>query len=455
MSFINKIRNLSTKDKIVYKNAAGAFLIKGLALIVSLFTMPAYIRFFADEQILGVWFTILSVLTWILNFDIGIGNGLRNKLSAVIALGDYKRAKEYISSSYFMIGAVVVVVSVLGNILIPFVNWNSVFNISIDLIPDRILLEVIRYVFIGIMLQFFLRLVSSILYAIQKSAVNNLIALITSVLQLSFALLAPSLTPTENLKMFSIAHIFCSNIPLLIVSIILFLGPLRKCRPNIKCLSKEKAKNVLSLGGIFFACQILYMIIVNTNEFFISQYTEPGNVVDYQIYNKLFSLGSVVFMLALTPVWSAVSKAMAEKDYIWLSKLYKNIKRLAFLGIIAEFMIIPFLQIIINIWLSKDAIKVNYAYAFCFAAFGAVMIFQSAISTIVNGTGRMKIQAICYTCAVIAKFAIIHFGFIFTDSWLIIVLATVIVVIPYCVVQYIDLNRYFNRLKNHSDGSNE
>lgn len=445
MSLLKKIKSISDNDKIVYKNVAGAFVIKGFALVVSLLTMPAYMSFFSDQEVLGVWFTILSILTWILNFDIGIGNGLRNKLSVAFALKDYKKAREYMSSSYCVMGIFVIIISLIGFILLPYVNWNSIFNISIDLVPAKVLVEVVRYVFIGIMLQFFLRLISSILYAMQKSAINNLITLVISILQLIFVLIAPSISPIYNLKMFSVAYIFCSNLPLLVVTIILFIGPLKKCTPSIKYFDMGKAKNVLSLGGLFFVCQILYMIVANTNEFFISQYTSPGYVVDYQIYNKLFTLGSMIFMLTLTPIWSAVSKAIAEDNFTWVKKIFNNLKKLAIIGGIVEFALIPFLQIIINFWLGNKAIEINYFYAFSFALFGTAMIFQTALSTIANGTGRIRVQAVLYGFGILVKILIIHFGIIIFDSWIVVVIANFIVILPYCIVQYIDLSRYIKR----------
>ena len=48
--FISKFKGMSENNKIIFKNVLGAFTVKGLALIVSLFTMPAYLRFFHDES---------------------------------------------------------------------------------------------------------------------------------------------------------------------------------------------------------------------------------------------------------------------------------------------------------------------------------------------------------------------------------------------------------------------
>ena len=96
-NIFNKLKNLSENDKIVYKNVIGAFLVKGCALFVTLFTLPSYIKFFNNDEVLGLWFTILSLLNWILNFDLGIGNGLRNHLSISISQKRSTDTKKYIS----------------------------------------------------------------------------------------------------------------------------------------------------------------------------------------------------------------------------------------------------------------------------------------------------------------------------------------------------------------------
>ena len=95
--------NIKTKiqnNKSIVINVLGAFIIKGLGLIVNLIALPLYISYFNDNAVLGVWFTILSVLNWILSFDVGIGNGLRNHLTVALTNKDYEEGKRLISSSY-------------------------------------------------------------------------------------------------------------------------------------------------------------------------------------------------------------------------------------------------------------------------------------------------------------------------------------------------------------------
>lgn len=442
MNLKQKYKSLNGKTRAIINNIFGAFTVKGLSLIISLFTFPAFIAYFGDRYVQGIWFTVLSVINWVLNFDLGIGNGLRNHLVAAFEQKDESKIKSYISSAYFAMGAVALLLTVAGLAVSAFIPWNSVFNVSADIISENIMLASVRYVFFGIMLQLFLRLISSVIYALQKSAVNNLIGLVTSVLQLIFVLVAPSTTPSENLLLMSKAYIILINAPLLAATVILFAGKLRRYIPSVKYIKRSRIRDVLGLGGIFFFCQILYMFIANTNEFFITQYTSPDNVVDYNIYYRLFSLAGTLVTLSLTPVWSAVTKAISENDFVWFKKTYSTLKKAGYLIVALELLIVPFLQPIINIWLRDEAIRVNYVYAFIFAAFGAVFVYQSVLSTVVCGIGKMKLQLCFYAVGLAVKFLIIHFGTMLTGSWIVVVFANAAILLPYCICQQLWLDKY-------------
>jgi len=443
--FISKYFS-SDKDKVVIKNIVAAFVIKGGALLISFFSLPAYIRYFDNNEVLGVWYTILSVLTWILAFDFGIGNGLRNKLVGALVRNDKTEVKQNVSSAYFVIGGIVLLVTSLGSIVSPYINWNSVFNISETLVSPATMLFMVTCVFFTIMLQFFLRLISFVLYALQKSALNNLMALITSVTQLMFVILFPYVNTETNIKVLSVVYLLCVNVPLFIATIIIFATKLKGCYPSFKFLNKSAAKSILQLGGVFFWNQIMYMLITNTNSILITKFIGPGSVVDYQIYYRLFLVPGMLFMLALTPMWSAITKAFEEKDGAWINKYFKLLNRLVMMVILCEFLIVPFLQILVNIWLGENTISINYINAMIFALFGSVFIYVSVLSTFACGMGKMKLQAIFFTIGVGVKFILIYIGFTLYNNWIIIVLSDIIILLPYCLFQLIAFKKQFSIL---------
>ena len=98
-----QIEKKSLKDRIIIKNVTLSFIIKAVALLVSFFSAPAFIGYFDNDIVLGVWYTLLSVLTWVLSFDLGIGNGVRNNLVKAFSDRDEKEAKGIISSGLFSI----------------------------------------------------------------------------------------------------------------------------------------------------------------------------------------------------------------------------------------------------------------------------------------------------------------------------------------------------------------
>ena len=79
---------------------------------------------YLDAERYGVWLTLTSIVGWFTFFDAGLGNGLRNNLTEAFAKGNMIQAKEYISTTYAIIG--LIFFSVL--ILFFFINKNFIFQ---------------------------------------------------------------------------------------------------------------------------------------------------------------------------------------------------------------------------------------------------------------------------------------------------------------------------------------
>lgn len=451
---MKKIKQVTNKfndnTKTLLKNAFGAFSIKGAGLLVSVISTPAFIRYFGDNTILGVWYTILSVITWIDFFDLGIGNGLRNSLVKSFAEKDWNKSKELISSAYLVIGILTIVLIVTGNVVIEFIDWNSVLNISKEQLSLEVLETAVKRIYIGVALHFFLKIISSIIYALQKSALNNLISLLGSILRLIYVLIARGENPENSLLAISSAYAFFACAPYLLATIIIFTTKLRNVIPDIRCCSFEAAKKVMGVGGIFFVCQILYMLLVNTNDICITYFTSPENTTEYNIYYKLFSVIGTLAQLALTPVWSMVTKAIYEKSYDWLKNLYWKIVKLMIPVALVQLMLVVFLQVVVDIWLGGDAIEIKYSYAVVFALWGTVFTFQNALSTFVCGLEKMKLQVQFYSIGVIAKFVLMFFVYQVSNQWIFVVIINIAVMIPYCLAQHYQLFYYFKCLGNET-----
>src|ERR1700761_9345113 len=87
------------------KNIIYSFLIKGLSIGCP-FALVSLTLHYLDKERYGIWLTMASIVGWFSFFDVGIGNGLRNKLSEALAKGDTALAKIYVSTSYACVGGI-------------------------------------------------------------------------------------------------------------------------------------------------------------------------------------------------------------------------------------------------------------------------------------------------------------------------------------------------------------
>lgn len=75
----------SNLSQTVKRNIIMSIGIKTVGVFVSLFIVPITLGYLSEEEY-GIWLTLSSMLAWIVFFDIGLTNGLRNKLTEALAV---------------------------------------------------------------------------------------------------------------------------------------------------------------------------------------------------------------------------------------------------------------------------------------------------------------------------------------------------------------------------------
>lgn len=433
---------LTENDKIAIINVSGAFIIKGFSLIISLISLPLYIKYFNNDSVLGLWFTLLSILTWILTFDFGIGNGLRNKLVEAINKNDSNLVKIYIASSYTYLGIIVSVIIIFLIPVIYFLNWSKILNISNDIVSPQTLLLTVFIVFFTISFQFFLRLITFILYSLQKSALNNILIFTTSIIQFLFLLIYNGNDIEKNLVILSVVHFISVIGPLVCATIYIFSRKLKYAKPKFENINLSIGKSIISLGGKFFWIQIMYLGITGTNTFLITNLIGPSIVVEYQVYFKIYTLAATVITLALTPFWSLITKAKTENDWIWIKKYYNYTSFVVLLVFFGQSIIIILNTFIFKIWLGENYISVNILFATLFAIYGSLYAVQAILSTFANGFNIINTQLIIYTIGFLIKISILYGFEISIDNFTIILIIDSLIFLFYCFFEYANISKY-------------
>jgi len=122
---LNKLPGSRSSNYLV--QIKGSLFYKSGAILATFIAMPIMIHYLGVEKF-GIWTTMLSLISWVMLFDLGIGNGLKNKVSESLAQGNTGLAVRYISTAYGLTGGVSLVLFLLFAIVSFYLPWQTIFN---------------------------------------------------------------------------------------------------------------------------------------------------------------------------------------------------------------------------------------------------------------------------------------------------------------------------------------
>lgn len=408
------------------KNIFYSFFIKGISIASQFALVPLTLNYL-DKTQYGIWLTLASIISWFNFFDIGIGNGLRNKLSEALAKNNLRLAKIYVSTSYALVAGIFLTIMILFWAINPFLNWSEILNTPAGLNLE--LSKMVLFVFLFFCLRFIMALIGNILFAHQQPALNNLIAPLGSVLSL---LIIYILTVTTESSLFWVAITF-SAIPVLILlvfNLVFFIGKFKHIAPSLKFIDFKHSKDLLGLGIQFFVIQIAGLVLFTSSNIILTQLFGPDEVTVYNVAFKYFSIITMVYGIIITPFWSAITEAFVTKDYDWVRKTIKRLELIAYGFILISILMLFFAEPVYNWWLGSSInIPISMNLVLCF--FVIITLLARPYNTFINGTGKVRLQL--YS-AVISIIITIPLAFIFAKTLHLgpsgVVLATVCTTFP-------------------------
>lgn len=354
---------------------------------VSFLVIPIYLELLTEVSF-GIWLTVSAVINWFNFFDLGLGNGLRNRFAQAKAEGNDHLAAKYVSTAYALIG------SIAGALLIAFVIADQFFEWAVIFAaPDLLSDEVNQMVFILVVLfcpQFVLQLIKMIVTADQRPALSNLMNTTVNVLQLG-VLFFLSFDGDINLSELAL---YLGGINLLIpifANVLLFSRMYFDYRPRLDFIDFSLSGKLLGLGMTFFILQGAALVVFMTDNLIITHVLGPEEVPAYNISYRYFNLAAVVFGLVTTPFWSAFTEAYVKKDMAWIKKVVKRLL-LLWAGISAAAIVMFFAAPwVYSVWIG-DAIAIPGVLNFFMMIWVILSTFLSIFGTFLSGLGKLKIS---------------------------------------------------------------
>ena len=398
MSIINSIRNILIKNFVqghdrsirAKKNILASLLIRGFSIAISLILVPLTINY-VNASRYGIWLTLSSIVAWLSFFDIGLSQGLRNKFAEAKAKGDDATAQIYVSTTYALLFIIFFILWVLFFVTNNFLNWSAILKVADTLNSEVSTLALIVFTYFCI--SFVLKIITTILLADQQPAKSSLIDLLGQVISLIFIFVLVKTTEGSLLKL-GIALCVSPLIVLISANLFFFNGIYRKYKPQISKVKFEYARDLFSLGLIFFLIQFAMIIQYQTANIIIARNFGTEDVTSYNIVYKYFGVLNMVFTIFVTPFWSASTEAYQKNDIQWIKNGIRKYNQLNVLMIFVGIIMLISSSTVYRLWIGEGKVNIPFSLSLWGFFYFNVLIFSGKYVHFLNGISALRIQFI-------------------------------------------------------------
>lgn len=384
LTFFKKGHKRTIKAK---KNIAFSFILKAIDIGTGLLLVPLVLNYL-DETRYGIWLTLSSFVLWFNFFDVGLGHGLRNKLSESQATGNEKLSQKYVSTAYASLAIISGGFFGIFLIINQFIDWSVILNTTTVSKDELNLLAVFVFGFFA--LRFILKLVFSVLLADQSPAMKDLIQTTGKLINIT-AIYILLQTTKDSLLYLGISYSVSPVVVLFVFSIILFTKKYKHIAPKFKCVDFNLFNDLFNIGVKFFIIQISAVVIYSTDNMIITHLFSPADVTPYQIAHRYFSILLMGFAIVVAPFWSAITEAYIKGEIGWIKQSVKKLMQIWGAIIVVLVLMLIISNKVYQMWIG-DRVIIPYALSAAWAIFIAIQSLNMIFVQVINGTGKVKLQ---------------------------------------------------------------
>jgi len=437
---------MTTENKIsekrssrLQKNILVSFIAKGWSAVIVLLMVPVTLKCLGEYNN-GVWLTISSVMLWIDNLDIGLGNGLRNKMAIYLAHGETQRARSLIASTFAMLTYIIIPTLLILLVLIFTSDTYQLFNVEPAKTTnlDQVLMVTVTLV----CTTFIFKLIGNFYMGLQLPAVSNVLIAIGQTLALISTYLV-YISGSHSLLHIALVNTACPLLVYLIAYPYTFYYKFPHLRPAFSLVDLKEAKAVISMGIRFFIIQISGVILFMTSNLLISKLFSPAMVTPYQITYRYFSILLVVFTVICMPFWNATTDAYERGDIQWIHNATRKL-RLMTIGIFLSMIVMIMVSdLVYTIWIGQDT-TIDIRMSIAVAIYIFILIYSMRYSYFINGIGKLRLQLIFSASAAILFIPLAYLAVRFTNDIIWFIAVMCLVNIPGLIVNKIQFNKLIN-----------
>ncbi|WP_301873568.1 hypothetical protein [uncultured Dialister sp.] len=383
------------RNNLVRRNIALSVIFKGMSVALSLLLLPLTVNYLSQVEY-GIWVTLLGVLSWVNYLDMGVGPGLRNKLTEAISLDDVQAFKSYLSSGIVMIAGLCFIAVVVLYGVLQVVDLNRILNTTE--VTNELLYYATLYTGIIVLFLFFLSIMDQVYNAFQQTAVPGFVGVVQSTLMVGFIYFLTRFN-YRNMLYFILAFGISAILSKLGMCV-WFFSRHTGLLPGFKYVNREYMVSLVSLSAKFLLLNVTCIFIYSSADFMITLRLGPDLVRDFDIVFKVFYFISTLYFFMFNPLWSAYTDAYVKKDFIWIRKTLRKTTLLIIPVILAVIVVALNIRLITRIWTGIE-LDIPDSLPLAIGLYTVGLYWLANWNYFINGSGQVNLEIIVSVIAAV------------------------------------------------------
>ena len=355
-------------------SSGAALIAKAVSAGSALVTVPLTLSYLGAERY-GLWMTISSVIVLMGFADLGMGNGLLNRIASSHGRDDRDEARRYVSSAFVMLAGIALLIAIGFAVAYRFIDWPRVFNVTSPLARAEAGPAVVVFVaFLCVNMP--LDTVQRVQQGYQEGFISHLWSIAGSLLAL-MALLAV-IFAKAGLPWLVAAMSGGPALAMILNWLSVFLYSRPWLFPRLTHFSWEAAKSLVGSGALFVLLSLFSLAATSSDNLIIAHVMGATMVAAYAVTQKIF----VTVMLSqyfVAPLWPAFGESLARQDYAWARRTLRRALYISlFVGICTALPLIVFGRQLIRLWVGPQvtpslALLLGFSAWLLLGGYGGVM----------------------------------------------------------------------------------
>ena len=378
------------KNTIFKNQVIWSLVIRGGGIFITLIQVPLLLGILEQEKY-GVWLTLLNVVNWVTVFDLGITNGLRNKLSELFVQQKFDDTRKYIFNVFLFLTIFFVSIYAVFFLFQNHLNYQKLFNTKT--IENDELSLIFNLVFSGIIFRYIIQTPIVLETARGFTHISNGLLLFGNSLSLiSIFILSVVNKSYLNLTSVGIISIWIPNLVYVGYFVWFIFKDNGFFMPKISEINILSIRPLMKISFHFFLIQITALIIFASLPFLLTQLLNPNSATEYNLANSIFNIPLLIMGVLCNPITPLVTQAYVQKDKVWLVSILKKFYIYTAVLLLVIWMLYAFSNRIYYLWIGNKVTINNYLVLWI-AIYTSINIILQPFSNIYNGIGKLDVIA--------------------------------------------------------------